>query len=411
MNIEKQYQIINKCRISDSKNIKKILNLGIHPLANSLKETRDKVEKIFPLSISYCSDSSLLQLNQTISKEILFEKYLWVTGTSLMTLKYIDLFVDRVIKNVRLKKNDYIVEIASNDGTLLKGFIKKGYNNVLGIDPAKNLSELANQSGIKTMPKFWTTSLASEIVKENDYANIIIARNVIPHVSDILDVISGIYFCLKEDGVGIIEFHDASIMQQELHYDYIYHEHLCYFSIQSLTYLLNQNKLYPFHIEKSPISGGSYVIYFTKHQKEKTRDLVNAISFDKNNKINDYNSWLNFASKTIDHQKQTINILKSLQGKKIVGFGSSARSQTYLNYCGIDYKQILTIIDNNSLKQNLYTPGSSIPIVSFEKGMSILPDIIFILAWNFKDEIIKQCNDYGFKGNYLIAFPKKIVLI
>tara|TARA_Y100000590_G_scaffold467417_1_gene646259 strand:- start:1287 stop:2528 length:1242 start_codon:yes stop_codon:yes gene_type:complete len=411
MDINSDYTKITNCRISNSKNIKNIIDLGNHPLANSLKKNSSQFEKKFPLSLSFCNESSLLQLNETINKEILFEKYLWVTGTSNAAKIYAEKFVNRVIENTNLKKNDFILEIASNDGCILEKFIKKGYNNILGVDPAKNLAEAANDKGIRTFPEFWNSQIAEQITKDLQNAKVIIARNVIPHVSDILDVIKGINICLEDNGIGIIEFHNASTIQQELHYDSIYHEHLCYFSLKSLSYLLNKFNLFPFNVEKSPISGGSLVIYFKKIKNEVTKNLREMILYEENIKINEYETWKNFAKKTEEHKNKTLDLVKNLNNKKIIGYGSSARSQTYLNYCGIDSNTIYSIIDNNEFKHNLFTPGSSIPIVSFDEGMSLNPEIIFILAWNFKDEIIKQCLNYGYKGLFLLPFPNELKLV
>jgi len=404
--LEKKYEIITRCRISKSELID-VLHLGEQPLANSLKNNQKNSEEKFPLSISFCEESSLLQLNETVDKEVLFDHYVWVTGTSKTTQRYANAFADRLISNLDLKQEDFIIEIASNDGTFLNPFLTKGYNNVLGVDPAKNIAEIANRNGINTLQEFWSSSLANQIVADSGQAKVLFARNVIPHVSELLDVMKGIKFVLKDDGVGIIEFHDAGIILKELHFDGIYHEHLCYFSIESMTYLLNRFALHPFHIEKSPISGGSRVIYFSKEKRQKTPDLQEAVIEENKNQVNKLSSWKDFAKRTITHRKDTLDILESLNGKTIIGFGSSARSQTYLNYCGINSEQINAIIDNNPLKQGMYAPGSSIPIVDFEQGMALNPDLIFILAWNFRDEIVKQCNMYGYTGDFLVPFPNK----
>ena len=407
MDLDNNYKSIKKCRISNSSNLINILHLGDQPLANSLKDIQSGNEIKYPLSISFCEESSLLQLNETINKEILFNLYVWVTGTSAIARNYANIFSKRVIEIGDLNKEDLVVEIASNDGTFLKPFLNKGYSNVIGVDPAKNVADTANQQGIRTLPDFWSLSLAEEIVSTHGNARVVIARNVIPHVSELLDVIAGIELILKKDGVGVIEFHDAGKILMELHYDSIYHEHLYYFSIQSMTYLLNRFSLNPFHIEKSPISGGSWVIYFSKEKRKKSLVLQKAFIDENSNKVNHLSSWQDFAQRTNTHRKKTLDMLKSLNGKKVVGFGSSARSQTYLNYCGINNKQINAIIDSNQLKQGLFAPGSSIPIVNLEKGISMNPDFIFILAWNFRDEIVKLCRTSGYKGEFLIPFPKE----
>jgi len=346
-------------------------------------------------------------LNETIDKEILFNHYVWITGTSQIAKTYSNIFAEWLIATADPNKDDLIIEIASNDGTFLKPLALKGFRNVLGVDPAKNIAEIANRNGINTVNNFWSSSLANRIVDEKSSAKVVFARNVIPHVSELLDVIKGIEIILKEDGVGIIEFHDAGKILKELHYDSIYHEHLCFFSIKSMTYLLQRFKLNPFHIERSPISGGSWVIYFSKEDRQKTPNLEKSISLEISDKVNILSSWETFANDAIYHRKQTLDIIESLNGKKIVGFGSSARSQTYLNFCGINSGQIDAIIDNNTLKQGLFAPGSAIPIVNFKQGFDLKPELIFILAWNFKDEIVKLCRANGYKGEFLLPFPKE----
>ncbi|MBU1196072.1 MAG: class I SAM-dependent methyltransferase [Proteobacteria bacterium] len=407
MDLTQKFEKIKKCRISNSENLLEILHLGSQPLANSLKKERNDKEDRYPLSISFCPESSLLQLNETIDKKVLFEDYVWVTGTSETAREYSVVFADRIIAVANVSTADFIVEIASNDGTFLKPFLDRGYRNILGVDPAKNLVERANKQGIRSLAEFWSSAIASELVYRHGNAKLVIARNVIPHVSDLIDVIKGIFKILREDGVGVIEFHNAGKIQEELHYDSIYHEHLCYFSIKSMTYLLNQQGLHPFHIEKSSISGGSLVIYFSKEQKDRSAELDHAIQVEEEKKVNDLMMWQAFANRAVAHRKKTIEILSSLEGKNIIGFGSSARSQTYLNYCGIHSHHMAAIIDNNPLKQGLFAPGSSIPIIDINSGLELKPDLIFILAWNFCDEIAKECLKAGYKGDFLLPFPNE----
>lgn len=402
-----QFKKIEKCRISDSTELEHVLDLGLHPLANSLKSNSADEENNYPLSLSFCPESSLLQLNETVDKEKLFEHYVWVTGTSTAAKEFSVKFAEQVIENVGLKSKDLLIEIASNDGTFLKPFLDKGYSNILGVDPAKNVAEMANNRGIKTLPAFWSSEVAQDLSSQRGEARVVFARNVIPHVSELLDVIAGIELILGDEGVGIIEFHDAGIIQTELQYDSIYHEHLCYFSIKSMEFLLKRFNLIPFHIERSPISGGAWVIYFSKSTLARSKQLNQAMEREESHKINVLSSWQNFASRAKEHRNRTLQMLEKVGTKKVVGFGSSARSQTYLNFCGVHSGHMNAIIDNNPLKQGLFAPGSSIPIVDFEKGMAMNPELIFILAWNFKNEIVNECKQYGYKGQFLVSFPDK----
>lgn len=399
------YKDIQNCRISGSGELVTILELGDQPLANALKKTPDEPEVKVPLTLMYCPDSSLVQLKETVDKEALFSSYTWVTGTSPTTRNYARLFFQRVLDTAKPDSGDLIIEVASNDGTFLMPFIEHGYHNVLGVDPAKNIAREANNRGIRTLDKFWGKRVAEEITADIGSAKVVIARNVIPHVSQLHDVIAGIEYVLRDDGIGIIEFHYAGQILQELHYDSIYHEHLCYFSIKSIAYLLGLYALVPFHIDTSPISGGSYVIYFSKRKLQKSDDYLKLIEKENLLGVNTVQAWKNFAKTCYENRQKSVDAAKSFLAKKVLGFGASARSSTYLNFCGFDSSHIRALIDNNPLKQGMYSPGTSIPIVSMKNGMRMNPDLIFILAWNFRDEIVNECRASGYKGEFLAAFP------
>jgi len=404
--IKDNFNILKECRISNSKNLTKILDLGLQPLANSLKKKQFEPEDKYPLSISYCEESSLVQLNETIKKEILFDSYVWVTSTSSTAKNYAQTFYKNITQDIQLDKNsDLIIEIASNDGTFLRPFVNSGYKKVIGVDPAKNICDLANSNNVNTINSYWNEECSERMLKQHGHAKLFIARNVIPHVSELNSVISGVNKILSDDGIGIFEIHDANIILKELHYDSIYHEHLCFFTLKSITYLLNKFNLYPFDIKKSPISGGSFVIYFSKKKNKPTRDLELSIIKEENSKVNQIDSWKKFALKAEDHKIKMKEILENFSEKKIIGFGSSARSQTFLNYCKFNEKNIDLIIDNNSMKQNLYSPGTNIKIVDFNTGINSKSDVIFILAWNFEKEIINQCRSAGYKGKFIVPFP------
>ncbi|MBA3052134.1 class I SAM-dependent methyltransferase [bacterium] len=410
MSLVKEYKSIRKCRVCGYGEIKTILALGRQPLANSLNKKVDNNEKKYPLTIAFCPKCSLVQLKETVRKEVLFDRYVWVTGTSATAQKYSETFFKRTVKTAGLRKGDIVVEIASNDGTFLKPFIKKGYN-VLGVEPAANIAAMANRSGVNTVNKYWDMECAEFIVSKLGKPKALIARNVIPHVSELHEVIEGIYECLSPEGTGIIEFHESGKILKELHYDSIYHEHLCFFSIKSMTYLLKMHGLKPYHIDISPISGGSFVIYFSKRVKKKSPEYRKLEAGEKRNAVNNFLSWAKFADRAKRHRKESRSIMKKFKGKTVIGFGASARSSTYLNFCGFNRSHMKAIIDNNKLKQGLYAPGSALPIVSFKNGFRMKPSLIFILAWNFRDEIIAECSKNGYKGDYLVPFPKKPVLI
>ena len=392
------------CRITGSHNFVNILDLGAQPLANSLKRSMDEEQQTFPLRICFCPDSSLLQLDGTVEKEVLFDDYVWVSGTSPATRSYADEFCQRVIDVVGPASDELVIEIASNDGTFLSPFIGRGFSNVMGVDPATNVAEIAQRNGVITLNAYWNKEVSEQLVAKSGKAKVVIARNVLPHVSELSDVVAGIEYALVDQGVGVIEFHSAGAILDGLQYDSIYHEHLSYFSIKSISLLMGKFGLYPFHLHKSPISGGSLVLYFSKVKLSESEQLANAIQREVADQVNELESWVHFAERAYDHRRRTVDLINACTGK-IVGFGASARSQTYLNFCGVDSSRIQAVIDNSPLKQGAFCPGSSIPIVSLDDGMRIDPDVILILAWNFRDEIRSECRDKGFRGEFLVPFP------
>ena len=405
-----KYTNVSKCRVCGSGALEPVLELGRHPLANSLKTSRDQQEKKYPLTLIFCCNCSLAQLKETVDKEILFKKYIWVTGTSSTAKNFAQTFYKNILAVRELEANDLIVEIASNDGTFLKPFISAGCQG-LGVDPAENIAEIANAQGIPTRNAFWCREEAQKIVSEYGNGKVISARNVIAHVSDLEDVISGIHLCLANDGIGAIEYHYAGEILDKLQYDSIYHEHLCYFSIRTIEFLLKRFDLHPFHIELSPISGGAQIIYFSKEKRKPSITYTQLIEKEDALKTNSFSTWNNFANRCIQHKKKSRGLLNSFGNKTIVGFGASARSSTYLNFCDFTDNDIKAIIDNNPLKHGLFSAGPSSPIVSEKEGLDLSPDAIFILAWNFMDEIIQDCKSKGYQGKFLASFPNEPVVI
>ena len=278
--------------------------------------------------------------------------------------------------------------------------------NILGVDPAENIAKDASNNGVPTIPKFFNVNLAKKLIEKDGQADIIFARNVIPHVKDIHSVIEGISTFLKKDGVGVIEFHNVELVLDELHYDYIYHEHLFYFSLKTINGLLQMHDLYIYDLMYSPISGGSWVVYFSKNQKPKSKKLLEVEQKELNNQLNEFSRWKEFSNSVLAHADRIKEVVFN-NGKKIPAYGASARSSTLLNFCGINSEHISVVIDKNSLKEGLYTAGSNIPIVSFQDGLDEIEksNQILLLAWNFQDEIISELREAGFKGQFIIPLP------
>ncbi len=396
------FKLINKCRVCSGKNLKTIIDLGKQPPANSLQKSINRNQKAVPLKVIRCSNCCTLQLNSTVNPKNLFSNYVWVTGTSDEVKNYRDIFIKKIIK--RNRKKTSILEIASNDGFFLKEFQKKNYT-ILGIDPAKNIANKANKLGVQTIPDFFNHESAKYIKKKYFSPDIVICRNVIPHVENINSVIKGIANVLNANGKAYIEFHYAENLSKNLHYDYIYHEHVFYYTLYSITKLLNLHKLYPVDYFKSPISGGSIVLEISKNSKLKSKNLVKLQNYEKKTQINSYKYWKNFKSKCIQHREKLNKIISKY--KNIYGYGASARSSTLLNYCKITNKNIKAIFDKNPIKHNLFTAGSNIKILNPSIAEIKKTETILILAWNFEKEIIHFLKKkMKFKGNLIVVLPK-----
>ena len=400
------YETIECCRICGSDNIEEVLNLGEQPPANSLYRSDEKRPPDVPLRLMYCQKCSTVQLGEDVDPEYLFGEYLWVTGTSATAEQYSHEFAKKALSQVvDQNKSPYIVEIASNDGTFLKRFIEKGCK-VLGIDPAKNIAELAVKNGIPTKADFFTLDLAERLVEKEGKADIVFARNVIPHVKEIHSVIGGINTLINEGGVGIIEVHNAGLILEELHYDYIYHEHLFYYTLKTISGLIERYGLHVFDVMLSPISGGSWVIYFSKKKKEKTKELIKYEKQELENNTNSYHRWVEFSNHVENHSEK-LKQMVTQSDTKIPAYGASARSSTLLNFCGITNKHISVVIDKNPMKNGLMTAGSNIPVISFEDGLKEIKssEKILLLAWNFQDEIVHELREAGFSGKFIIPLP------
>ena len=403
---------ISKCRLCGSKKLQTILELGDQPPANSLRESLSDTLENVSLTICRCAECTTIQLTETIDPDYLFSNYVWVTGTSKGAREYSQIFAERILSKVKKATDLFIVEIASNDGTFLKCFKESGHR-VLGIDPAKNLAEEAEKNGIPTRADFFSLDVSKLVTEENGSADIVIARNVIPHVPDPNDVVSGMAHSLDEEGVGAIELHWIDKILSELHYDSIYHENFFYHSLHSINELLSRHGLSLFDVAESPISGGSLVAYFSKEKRTKTSALNGKLKWENEQGIASLEAWQQFANKSQKHREDLKLLIESelSAGKKLIGYGASARSSTLLNFCGINHNHLACIADQNPLKHNRYTPGTDVLILSPDEALKVSPDTIVILAWNFKDEIIDDLKEKGFKGNILIPLPNDPYLL
>ena len=381
------------------------------PLANSLLEEKDKnkPELKFPLEVMYCKDCSLSQLSIVVNPKVLFLKYFYRSSISKTFQQHCAQMAGQAFEmtNSYANKNNLAVDIASNDGCLLKEFKNKGFK-VLGVEPAENIAKIANLNGIETICSFWGDETASAILKKYGKARIITATNVLAHVDDLNGFLNAVKILLDDNGLFIVEVPYLYNLLSKNEFDTVYHEHLSYFLVRPLKKLYDSHKLKIIKIEKYQIHGGSIRIFASKNSLSEESSIKKFQKFERSKKLYDINTYKNFDKKAKKVRKDLLNILAGIKNrnKKIAAYGASAKGNTLLNYCGIDRKIVRFIIDDTPEKQNLISPGSKIRIVDSGYLNKENPDYIILLAWNFAGEIIQKTKSvYKRKVKYIIPIP------
>ena len=378
-----------ECRVCGNIHLKRIISFGMMPLANNLENNiNSKVEK-FPLELNYCDQCSNCQLSYVVNPKKLFSNYLYTSSTSKTFSNHFNKAADNYIKKLKLKKEALIVDIGSNDGIALKPFIDKGYKNVIGIEPAKNLFNIANKNKIKTINSFFNISVLKKIKKK---ADLILASNVFAHSDKIDEIVRTIDKLLKPEGTFIIEIQYLVNTLKDCTFDNIYHEHVNYWCLHSLQRYFKKFNFITFDVEKIDTHGGSLRVFIKKDIKNTkiNSSIEKILSEEKRFGIFNFKTFEIFRNKVELIKNNIVKNIKVLKDKNkiIAGFGAPAKATTAINYFGIetffDY-----VIEDNNLKHNKYIPGTKIKIISKEKLKDKI-DCLIVLAWNFFDEIKKN---------------------
>ena len=374
-----------ECRSCGNEDLKRVLSLGYQPLANNLLKKRNDKCEMFPLELNFCDKCFNCQLSVSVDPKKMFSNYLYTSSTSKSFRNHFENAAKKYIKDFKLKKNLYVIDIGSNDGIALKPFKEMGYNKILGIEPAKNLARLANKKGIKTFNGFLNKKNLKKIKKN---ANLVLASNVFAHADNLKEMASCMLELIKNDGVIIIEVQYLLNTLKDLTFDNIYHEHYNYWSLTSLKNFFEKFKSKIFKAEKISTHGGSIRIYVSKKSKIKIDKSVKKILKEEENYgIKKFETYEKFG-KQVEYirlkVKENFKKLKS-NNDRLIGYGAPAKATTALNYFGIS-DEIDFIVEDNKLKHNKFIPGIKIPIKS-KSSIKNSDTPIIVLAWNFFEDI------------------------
>jgi len=406
--------VINlSCRVCSSSSLVEFLDLGDQPHGDSLLDFAELAykEPLYPLRVNYCEDCTTVQIDYTVPKELMFEHYLYVSGTTKTLSKHFENSTNRLIKKYSLTENDLVVDIGSNDGTWLYFFKKNGLK-ILGIDAAKNIAFIANEKGLETWAEFFNKSVAERIIVEKGKAKLVTAAGVFFHLEELHSVTEGINQLLTAQGVFCIQVIYLGEMIDNNKFDQIYHEHLTYWTLTSISKLLELHGLEIFDVVNLEIHGGSLEIHACHKGNRKISDSVHRIKNNERQRgYQEFETYVKFGRRVWGIREKLLKILIEFKKnhKLVYAMGAPIKGATLLNSFKINTNLIKCAVEINELKIGKYIPGVRIPIVN--EALVIPPAAYLILAWNFLPELINKYHDYLKSGGlFILPVPEPRII-
>jgi SAM-dependent methyltransferase len=368
-------------------------------------------EHFYPLHVYVCEKCFLVQLEEYVTPEHIFTEYAYFSSYSDSWLDHAREYTEQIVPRFSLGTASHVVELASNDGYLLQYFVQKGIN-CLGIEPARNVAEVALARGIPTIVRFFGEKTADELATEGKQADLLIGNNVLAQVPDVNDFVRGMKLLLKPGGLFTLEFPHLLQLIEGNQFDTIYHEHFSYFSFSSAKRIFDAHGFDLFDVEELTTHGGSLRIYgchYGDRSKPVSKRVLDIQDREKREGFDQIERYFTFSEKVKETKRTLLSFLigAKQEGKTIVGYGAPGKGNTLLNYCGIRTDFLDYTVDRNPYKQGKLLPGTRIPIFHPDRIRETKPDFLLILPWNFKEEIMKQMayiREWG--GVFVVPIPE-----
>ena len=401
------------CRFCGASLQHTFVDLGMSPLCESYlsADQLNRMEPFYPLHVYVCERCFLVQLEEYVSPEHIFTEYAYFSSYSDTWLQHAQAYTQSMVGRFKLDRRSRVVEIASNDGYLLRYFVEK-HIPALGIEPAKNVAKAAVERGVPTLVEFFGSPLAHRLVTEGEQADLLIGNNVLAQVPNLNDFVQGMTILLKPQGVITMEFPHLMRLMAENQFDTIYHEHFSYFSFIAAEQIFTAHGLTLFDVEELPTHGGSLRIY-ARHTEDESKPIGGKVEELRARELEagftNLDTYKSFEEQIKETKRKLLDFLIQAKraGKSIVGYGAPGKGNTLLNYCGIRTDFLDYTVDRNPYKQGKYLPGTHIPIHHPDRIAETRPDYVLILPWNFKDEIMQQMThirDWG--GQFIVPIPE-----
>ena len=407
------YYFRKSCRMCDNDSLVEAISLTPTPPGNDFltKGELGRDEPVYPLDLYFCKECFHIQLGHVVNPKILYQNnYTYVSATSAHFVNYLKNYAETMVGRFNLKSNDLVVDIGSNDGTCLRFFKEKGMD-VIGIDPATDIAEKATKKGINTVADFFGYDLAIKLRKEYGSAKYITSHNACAHIDDLFDVVKGVEHWLEKDGVFVLEVGYFVDVYRNTWFDTIYHEHVDYHTVAPFEKLFARAGMEVIAVERIAPQGGSIRVMAQKQGGDIKRDqsvddliiLEHELGLQRIDTLRQFDIKI---SSVNDRLKKLIHSLKK-DGKKIAGFGAPTKATTLMAHFGLDENILDFIVDDNPLKQGLFTPITHIPVLSADKLYDLKPDYVMVLAWNFSEQIMQMHKKYSKEiGSFIRPMPE-----